>query len=267
MNVDGRSIAKQIYQEITTTVSRLDRTPKLTAITCAPNFETQKYLKLKQLKAQSVGIELTVVELPKTATTASMAEEVQAITTQTDGIVIQLPIPPTIDRDSILSLVPVTQDPDGFSYGVSNEACLPPVVGAVVAIAQAYEISFFDKQIVILGGGRLVGKPMAQYLHNCGITPLVFSAPSPKQALALKQADIIITGIGQPEYLAPDMVKDGVVIFDAGTSEDGGELRGDVHPDVASKATLLTPVPGGIGPVTIAVLLQNLVSLVLNNHK
>lgn len=260
--VDGRAIADGIFNSVKAEVMSLGRVPKLTAITCAPNFETKHYLALKKRKAELVGIELVVVELPQHTTTQELISTIEEIAPGTDGIVLQLPIPQGHETDTILSHIPTQQDPDGFTYGVSLEACLPPVVGAIVAIADHYNLSFLGKQVVVLGQGRLVGAPMATYLTSLGVTPTVFAKYSPEQVEALKTADIIVTGIGQPQYLTPDMVKEGVVIFDAGTSEDGGELRGDAHPDVALKASLFTPVPGGVGPVTIAVLLQNLVSLV-----
>ncbi len=260
--VDGRAIAEAILASVKNEVATLGRVPKLTAITCAPNFETKQYLALKQRKATQVGIELVVLELPFETTTSECIEAIEAVAPETDGIVLQLPLPSHIDRDTVLATIPQHQDPDGFSFGEGDAACLPPVVGAIAVIAKQHHVSFLDKDIVILGQGRLVGKPIASYLQKLGAHPTIFTSYSREQVEALKRADIIVTGIGQPEYITGEMVKEGVVIFDAGASEDGGVVRGDVHPDVAPKASLFTPVPGGIGPITIAVLLQNLVSLV-----
>jgi methylenetetrahydrofolate dehydrogenase (NADP+)/methenyltetrahydrofolate cyclohydrolase len=260
--VNGRLIAQSLYENIKADVATLERVPKLTAITCAPNFETLAYLNLKKQKAAFVGIDLEVVELSASITTEGMKEAIEEIAATTDGIVLQLPIPEGLSREEILATIPAHQDPDGFAYGVEEGACVPPVVGAILAIAAHHDISFLSKKIVVLGQGRLVGAPMTAYLQAQKLDVTSFVSFSDQQLVALKEADIIISGIGQPEYLTAEMVKEGVVIFDAGTSEEGGVLRGDVQADVAAKASLSTPVPGGIGPITIAVLLQNLVSLV-----
>jgi methylenetetrahydrofolate dehydrogenase (NADP+) / methenyltetrahydrofolate cyclohydrolase len=261
MIVDGKAIAKHIYDEVANEVKLLPRVPVLAAITCAPNFETQKYLELKKRKAAEVGITLRVVELPKTATTEESIACIEAVLPAVDGVVVQLPFPAHIDREAVLAAVPAGKDPDGFSFGTVKEACVPPVPGAIAAIAKEYHISFFGTTVVVLGEGRLVGRPTALFLESIGADVQVVKE-NDNAADVLQKADIIVTGIGVPHFVTPTMVRDGVVIFDAGTSEDGGLMVGDVHTAVADKASLFTPVPGGIGPVTVAVLLRNLVSLV-----
>ena len=261
MIVDGKKIAHELYQEVASEVATLERAPVLAAITCAPNFETQKYLELKTRKAAETGITLRVIELPDTVTTEEAIACVRAVLPDVDGVVVQLPFPAHIDREALLAAIPAPKDPDGFSYGQGNEFCLPPVVGAIEVIAKRHDIQFKDAQVVVLGEGRLVGKPAAHYLRQAGANVAVLNKSDQDKLSLLKQADIIVAGMGAPHFVTPDMVKEGVIIFDAGTSEDGGVVVGDVHPDVASLAQLYTPVPGGIGPITVAVLLKNLVSL------
>mgnify|MGYP003419078027 CR=1 FL=1 len=262
MIVDGKAVAARIYDDVAQIVKTLPKQPVMAAITCAPNFETQKYLELKKRKAAEVGIVLRVVELPETVSTEEAIACVLAVAPQVDGVVVQLPFPAQVDREAVLAAVPARKDPDGFSYGSSPEACLPPVTGAICAITEAYDVTFADKNIVVLGQGRLVGTPIVRYLQSIGVPFTVLTEADTDPVAALKAADVIITGIGKPHFVTLDMVKDGVIIFDAGTSEDGGVMVGDVHPDVAHKAALFTPVPGGIGPITVAVLLRNLVNLV-----
>jgi len=261
MIVDGKAVAARIYREVAEGVKTLSKQPVMAAITCAPNFETQKYLELKKRKAAEVGIALRVVELPETVSTEEAIACVQAVAPQVDGVVVQLPFPPHVDREALLSAVPVRKDPDGFAYGAADGACIPPVTGAILAIAKAYDIEFLNKNIVVLGQGRLVGAPAARFLRASGATVTVLTEVDFDSTIT-RAADVIIAGIGKPHFVTPDMVKEGVIIFDAGTSEDGGVVVGDVHPDVAQMAALFTPVPGGIGPITIAVLLQNLLTLV-----
>lgn len=262
MIVDGKKIAAEIYDSVAQEVAGMERAPILAAITCAPNFETQKYLELKKRKAAEVGITLRVIELPDTASTQEVVDCVRAVASEVDGVVVQLPFPPHIDREVMLKAVPIDKDPDGFAYAENPAACLPPVVGAIKEIAEYYNISFIEKQVLVLGTGRLVGSPAVRFLQRAGAEVTISTEHNSEQAQQLLEADIIISGIGEPHFITIDKIKHGAVVFDAGTSEDGGLMVGDVHPDVVHVASLFTPVPGGIGPITIALLLRNLVSLV-----
>ena len=261
MIVDGRQIARELYAQIATEVALLTKPPVLAAITCAPNFETEKYLELKKRKAAQVGITLRVIELPETVTTEEAIDCVKAVLPDVDGLVVQLPFPAQVDREALLKVIPVLKDPDGFAYGRLPDACLPPVVGAVAAIVATHQIDLTLGSVVVLGAGRLVGAPAAIYLQQLGADVTTLTKDSADTSGQLRTADVIISGIGKPHFITADTVKPGVIIFDAGTSEDGGVMVGDVHPDVAMTAALYTPVPGGVGPITVAVLLQNLVSL------
>lgn len=262
MIVDGKQIALELYAQLATEVALLSKSPVLAAITCAPNFETQKYLELKKRKAAEVGITLRVIELPATVTTDEAIACVEAVLPDVDGIVVQLPFPSQVDRESLLKVIPVMKDPDGFAYGRLPDACLPPVVGAIAAIVVTHQIDLKTQKVVVMGRGRLVGAPATIYLEQLGANVTTFTEEMTDALEYVRTADVIISGIGKPHFITIDKVKPGVIIFDAGTSEDGGVMVGDVHPDVASVARLYTPVPGGIGPITVAVLLQNLVSLV-----
>ncbi len=264
MLVNGSAIAESILAEARESILVLDsRTPRLTAITCAPNFETIKYLEMKKAKALSVGVSLNIAELPKEVATEDVIACITKVANESDGIVVQLPLPDGVDKDVVLAAVPAQKDPDGFKYGVEDGACLSPVVGAIDEISKIHDVVWVDKEVVILGEGRLVGKPAAHYAATQKAKVTILNKENFSEEI-LKEADIIVSGIGQPNFIKPDMVKEGVVIFDAGTSEDGGVLVGDASLETASKASLLTPVPNGIGPITIAYLLRNLVQLTQN---
>lgn len=258
--VDGKQIAAAMYEEVAASIQTNALAPRMAIITCAPNFETQRYLEMKKSRAEEVGIALTIIEMSADATTEDVICSIESVSKQVNGIVVQLPLPPAIDREAVLSAIPPELDPDCFSGGETTHL-LPPVVGAIDEIAKKYQIVWKDKQVVVLGHGRLVGLPAETYTKKQGAIVTVLTESSAEVAASIAQADIIITGAGQAHMITADMVSAGVAIFDAGTSEDGGELRGDVHPLVAEKASLFTPVPGGIGPITIAVLLRNLVML------
>jgi methylenetetrahydrofolate dehydrogenase (NADP+)/methenyltetrahydrofolate cyclohydrolase len=261
MIVDGKAIAQEIYVDVAQAVAGFSRAPVMAAITCAPNFETQKYLDLKSRKAAEVGITLRVIELPESVTTEEAVACVNAVLPDVDGVVVQLPFPTHVDREALLAAVPAKKDPDGFSYEQIKTSCLPPVAGAVKVIAEKYDVDFNGKNVVVLGQGRLVGAPVAHFLRTKGAQVTTLTEIDKDPFGLIKSADIIVTGIGEPHFIKPEHVKEGVVVFDAGTSEDGGLMVGDVSPDVASCAALFTPVPGGIGPITVAILLRNLTTL------
>ncbi len=262
MIIDGKAIAERIYGEVAAMASACSRTPRLAAVTCNPNFETRKYLELKKKKAAEVGVTLDVIELKDTISTEEAVASIEALLPSVDGVVVQLPFPPHIDRELLLNSIPADKDPDGFGYGEKEGACLPPVVAALAEIAKTYGFVFKDRKVAVLGQGRLVGMPVATFLKREGAHVTVVTEENIAPREILKSAEIIVSGIGKPHFITVDDVPSGSIVFDAGTSEDGGFMVGDVHPNVAFKAALITPVPGGIGPITIAVLLRNLVSLV-----
>jgi methylenetetrahydrofolate dehydrogenase (NADP+)/methenyltetrahydrofolate cyclohydrolase len=259
--VDGKKIAADISTSVQTRVAAFLTSPRLTVITCNPNFETQKYLALKKAKAEVMGIHLNVEVLPETADTQTLIEAVRQAALVAEGIVVQLPLPVGIDTQAVLQTVPPSHDVDAFLYQTEGSPVLPPVVGAIDVISQLHGVSWLDKQVVIFGSGRLVGGPAYTYASSRGANVSVITEETESVEMITQTADIIILGVGKPNLLTPDMVKPGVVIFDAGASEDGGLLVGDADPRVAEKASLYTPVPGGIGPITVALLFRNLLDL------
>ncbi len=261
MIVDGRSIAADIYRDIRTKVASLSRAPRLGIVTCAPNAETKQYLELKKRKSSDVGVNLVLLELDVSSSTVDMVTSIKRLAEEVDGLVVQLPLPSHIDREVVLQAIPEAKDPDGFNYPTFIDI-LPPVVGAIDEISTRHDIVWEGKQVAIFGHGRLVGKPAEAYAKSRGAMVSVITEHTADAEMYLKNADIIIAGAGVPQAITPDMVKSGVIIFDAGASEDGGVIVGDVSKDVAEKAALFTPVPGGIGPITVAVLLSNLVGCV-----
>ena len=261
MLVNGKKIAEDILSEVKAMVAaRPLGAPCLTAVTCQPNFETKKYLMMKKRRAAEAGVVLNVIEILPTVTTADAVSTIEKLAERTDGLVVQLPFPDNFDRHQLLAAVPPEKDPDGFSYEKSKKACLPPVVGAIDEISRRYKIVWQDKNTVVLGEGALVGRPAALYAKKKGARVTVLTKENFDPAL-VRSADLIITGIGQPHFITPDLIKEGVIIFDAGTAEDSGRIAGDVAPEAYKKTSLVTPVPGGIGPITIAYLLRNLLYL------
>ena len=259
--VDGRRLAAEIADEVSLMVGGLEETPQLIVLTCDPNFETKKFLALKQAKAEVVGVEMRTVELPAESTTEQVLEVLKLESEKAQGIIVQLPLPKRIDTDLVLKAIPKEKDVDRFDYAGEKTDILPPVVGAIDEISKYYGVKWQNKQVVVFGQGRLVGEPAALYAKGKGAEVTIITEDTKEVDSITQKADIVILGVGQPNLLTKEMVKDGVVVFDAGASEDGGLLVGDANVEVGSKAALLTPVPGGIGPMTVILLFRNLLKL------
>jgi methylenetetrahydrofolate dehydrogenase (NADP+) / methenyltetrahydrofolate cyclohydrolase len=261
--VDGRIVAEEIKADIISRVALLSVPPTLAIVSCDPNFETQKYLALKERTAIQLGITLKKIVLPETTDTDACVAMVTHVVKMVTGLIVQLPLPAHIDVTHVLRAIPVNKDVDAFGYAGDRTTVLPPVIGAIDEIATRYGVTFAGKRVVIFGAGRLVGAPAALYAKAAGavVTMITPETTAATAQAAARTADIIILGVGKPGLLTPEMVKPGVVVFDAGASEDGGVLVGDADPRVATSAGLYTPVPGGIGPMTIAILFRNLLEL------
>ncbi len=263
--IDGRAIAEEEKLRICETVKSLPFSLTLAIVACAPNFATNSYLDLKKKTAESLGVKVDIITLAETTDTEAMVSAVKAAVTKSNGVVVQLPLPSHINVAAVLEAIPLTHDVDNFRYHGEETKVYPPVVSAIDKISALEKVNWFGTEVVIFGEGRLVGLPAQAYAKTKGAKVSVISVlTNPEEVMSLsKAADIIVLGVGKSNLLTPDMVKEGVVVFDAGASEDGGILVGDADKGVALKASLFTPVPGGIGPVTVSALFSNLLELAL----
>lgn len=258
MTVDGTRIADGICHQLRDEIERDGVAPHLTIVTCAPNRATQQYLARKTARAHEVGIPTALLEFPHEATTKELISSIRARTPHTDGVVVQLPLPKHIDTDAVLSAVPETHDVDVLNPTASERSVLPPVVAAIAHLTELYDISLLGAEVVVVGNGRLVGAPAAAWAESVGANVTVLTKNDADITRAVAGADVLILGAGQSGLITPGMLKEGVALFDAGASEVGGRVVGDADPRCAEVASLFTPVPGGIGPLTIAMLLKNL---------
>lgn len=261
MIVDGKQIAADIYRDLDKELRSRPVRPSLLVFVCAPTTETKKYLCLKQDRAMALGIDVMVMEFDKDSNTEDLATAMDKLASAHEGLILQLPFPPAIDTDFLLKKVPPAKDVDAINYAGGPEAILPPVVGAIKEIAEHHQVNFAGKKVVVVGQGRLVGKPASMWAEAEQASVTIVDKNTLESDRILVEADIIISGAGVPGLITPDKIKEGAIIFDAGTSEAGGVLKGDADPSCAPKCSLFTPVPGGIGPITIAILLKNLVLL------
>lgn len=288
--INGKETAANLKKEIAKKVEdRLaagKRAPHLVAILVGNNGASMTYVANKEKACQQVGFKSSVLTYPDTITQDELIAEIQKLNNDptVDGFIVQLPLPKHIDEQSVIESIDPSKDVDGFhSVNVGNMTLgLPCFVSAtphgIMELLKAYNIETKGKHCVILGRSNIVGRPMANLLSqktypgNCTVTVCHSLTPNIKD-LTL-QADIIIAAIGVPEFLKGDMVKEGAVVIDVGITrlpadnEKGYRIVGDVAFDeVAPKCSHITPVPGGVGPMTIISLMKNTLRAAEINEK
>ncbi len=265
MIVDGKAIAEKLYGELAEE-RKVFGEVKLGILVGDPNPVTYSYVTIKERGSEKIGITLVRKELPEGSTTDMALEAMRELVAETDGVIPQLPMMPGIDVEAVIESIPKEKDVDVLSSAALAEfergswPAIPPVPAALAYILKESGVEVRGKRVVSLGRGRLVGKPAATLFGHLGAQVQLLGRDS-DIAAATREADVIILGAGVPGILKPDMVKDGVAIVDAGTSELGGKVVGDADPAVADKASVFTPVPGGVGPVAIAIIYRNVFAL------
>lgn len=263
MIVDGRAIAADILASVRAEVASLGRVPVVRAIAVAPNKATESYLKIKAARAAEAGMRLESVRLADDASTQEVIERVQEA--GADAVIVQLPLPSSIDTEAVLNAIPLDKDADILSSAAyarfEGGGLMPPVAQAVREILERSRVSVERKSVLVVGEGRLVGMPVAAWLWREGAKVTVLSKET-EGPIEYREMDIIVSGAGDPKIIGPHMVKEGAVLIDAGTSDDNGSIVGDIDPACAQKASVYTPVPGGVGPIAVACLYRNILALV-----
>ena len=261
MIVDGKKLAEKILVRTKARAEKLPRRPQVVAYAPSDTPAARSYLKIKQKYAAEAGCDFRVV--------TNITEFADA-----DACIIQLPLPVGISND-ILNSIPLEKDADVLSsvaraqFEATNldircPSLLPPVVAAIKEIFDANKVEVRGRSAVVIGNGFLVGAPAATWLKQQGAIVEIIDIPSDSAAVAratLATADIIVSGAGSSHLIKPDMIKNGVVLIDAGTSESSGVIVGDADPACADKCSIFTPVPGGVGPISVACLFANAVTL------
>lgn len=282
MNIlDGKATSAQIKEEIALAVeaikSKGGKIPHLAAVLVGEDGASQTYVNAKVKACQKVGFESTLVQLPANTTEAELLEKIDELNQHPtiDGFIVQLPLPSHIDESKVIDAIDPAKDVDGFhpmnigKMVLNKDTFLPATPFGILQLLDRYQIETSGKHCVVIGRSHIVGSPMSILLArntnpgNCTVT-LTHSRTQNLTALC-QQADIVVVALGKPSFLTAEMVKPGAVVIDVGitrvpdaSKKSGFRLRGDVDFDsVASKASFITPVPGGVGPMTIAMLLQN----------
>jgi len=268
--IDGRKIRNEILEEIKKEVENLSFQPVFCDILVGNDGVSASYVKIKSKTASLVGIKFRTVELNESISTEELMEEIENLNKvpYMCGIIVQLPLPKSIDKKKILDSISPKLDVDCLGatnsenfYNNEGEIGYPTAL-ACIKILDSLSINLSEKKILILGQGSLVGLPVTHLLKSRGLDVSTVNTKTENREELMKNADIIISAIGKAKYIKGDMVKNGVIIVDAGTSEDNGAVSGDVDLEsVRDVASFVSPTPGGVGPVTVAILLQNVLQV------
>ncbi|MFH1608882.1 MAG: bifunctional 5,10-methylenetetrahydrofolate dehydrogenase/5,10-methenyltetrahydrofolate cyclohydrolase [Patescibacteria group bacterium] len=271
--IDGRKISKEIIEEVKKEISSLPFQPVFCDVLVGNDPASVQYVNMKAKKTENVGIKFHRAEFPKTISAEKLTEEIRKISEVPNicGIIIQIPLPKNFDKKVILNSVDTSLDVDCLGkfasknfYENNNPVGFPTALACMV-ILDSIKLDLTNKKIVVLGQGDLVGKPVTHLLRSRKLSVDVITSKTKNKEKLLKKADVIISSIGKGKYITGDMIKKGVVIIDAGTSESTGSIVGDVDLEsVKNIASFVSPVPGGVGPVTVAILLQNVLKVAKN---
>lgn len=279
--LDGKKTAEDIKNEIAAEVQSIKdaggKVPHLAAVIVGNNGASLTYVGSKVKSCQQIGFDSTLVALPEDITEADLLAKIAQLNEDDnlDGYIVQLPLPKHIDEQKILLAIDPDKDVDGFhptNFGrmaLEMESFIPATPFGIMELLERYKVETAGKHTVVIGRSHIVGRPMSILMSRKGnpgdSTVTLTHSRTKNLAEFTKNADIIITALGVPEFLKGDMVKDGVVIIDVGitrvedtSNSKGYVIKGDVDfGEVSKKASFITPVPGGVGPMTIAMLLKN----------
>ena len=267
MILDGLKLKKNILDEIKSLVNELSIKPKLVVIQIGNDFASDVYIKQKRLMCEYVGYLFECIKLDVSVDTDDVINIISKLNNDDNvtGILLQLPIPKNIDVYRVVNSIDYRKDVDGLTDINSgrlfhNEDCLCSCTAlGIIELFKQYNISLTDKNVVVLGRSDLVGKPLSMMLINSGATVTVCNSNTKNLSWYTKNADILISAIGKPKFVTGDMIKDDATIIDVGINYIDGNICGDIEFDsVSSKVSYITPVPGGIGPMTISILARNI---------
>lgn len=267
--IDGRMVAKKWKDYAAQRTQRLIEkgvTPHLAVILVGGNAASQVYVRNKENACIHAGIRSTIIRLPEVCTQEELENAVLSLNKDESvhGILVQLPLPKGLDEARVLALIDPDKDVDGFHAMNSGRlmngqpSFVPCTPLGVMKLLEAYRIPTRGKHAVIIGRSNIVGKPMAMLLLAADATVTICHSKTANLAEITRQADILVAAVGKPNFVTGDMIKQGAAVIDVGINRVDDGLVGDVHAEQAEKvASYLTPVPGGVGQMTIAMLLSN----------
>jgi len=277
---NGRDFSKEILSNLKKEIGDLDFVPEFSDILVGVDGPSVRYVNMKKRIANDIGINFVDANLNEDITTNEIISKIHELSLRPNmcGIIVQLPLPDSIDTKAVLDSIPMHLDVDGLSSKYdevfyenknSKDVLIMPTANAVLKILNSVLPNLENKNIAVIGHGKLVGKPIVHLLKQTGVVLNIIDRKTTddRKKEILNNADIIITAVGSPNILRGEDVRDGAIVIDAGTLEVSGELVGDADfESLKNKCSFITPTPGGVGPVTVACLMHNVV-LVAKNKK
>ena len=274
--IDGKAVATNVRNQLKEEVASLGVEIGLAVVLVGDDNASRIYVRNKINACAEIGLKSTLVELSAAATEADVLDQVAKLNSDSSihGIIVQLPLPRHIDTDKVLASINPQKDVDGCHYvqkgklWTGTPETLPCTPYGCIELLKQYGIEMSGKHAVVIGRSNLVGRPLAELLLRENATVTICHSKTANIADITKQADILCTAIGQPKFVTADMVKDGAVVIDVGINRgDDGKLCGDVDfENVSGKCSYITPVPGGVGPMTVTMLMKNTVEAYKRNR-
>ncbi|MGR3741644.1 bifunctional 5,10-methylenetetrahydrofolate dehydrogenase/5,10-methenyltetrahydrofolate cyclohydrolase [Companilactobacillus sp. DQM5] len=271
--LDGKKTAAEIDEELIKRIALLKEknvVPGLSVIMVGNDSASEIYVRNKKKRAQKLGINFNEVILPETVSEEDLLKEIDKLNNsdEIDGFIVQLPLPSHISEEKIVNAVKPEKDVDGFApynFGklyMNDPKQVPATARGIMLLLNQYNINVDGKNVVIVGRSNIVGRPVAALMLNANATVTIAHSHTKNLKEITKKADILIVAIGQSEFITSDYIKEGAVVVDVGMDRVDGKLTGDIKFDEVSKhASLITPVPGGVGPMTITGLMYQTISI------
>lgn len=275
VRIDGKALAAQVKEQVRREVETLSRQPGLAVILVGDNPASQVYVRGKESDCAECGIRSFSHRLPAQTSQKELLELVEQLNQDAavDGILCQLPLPEGLNEDQVIHAIAPDKDVDCFhpfnvgQMSIGAPTFLPCTPAGVMEMLRAYEIPVAGKRCVVLGRSNIVGKPMAMLLTQADGTVTVCHSRTPDLAALTREADILVAAVGRVGLVTADMVRPGAVVIDVAMNRNAdGKLCGDVvFDEVEAEASYITPVPGGVGPMTRAMLMRNILTAARNH--
>ena len=268
--LDGKQIAKEYRQGLKDQVEELNKqgfTPKLSVILVGNDGASQSYVKSKKKAAEKIGMISEIIHLDESTTEKEVLNELGRLNNDdsVSGILVQVPLPKQVSEQKVLEAINPDKDVDGFhptnigKLYINKQTFVPCTPLGIMEILKHSDIDLEGKNAVVIGRSHIVGQPVSKLLLQANCTVTILHSRTKNMSEYLKNADIIVSAVGKPRLVTKDVVKEGAVVIDVGnTPDENGKLKGDVdYDEVKNVAGAITPVPGGVGPLTITMVLNN----------
>lgn len=276
--LDGRKVSNEIKDDLRRQINKLHRKPRMSIVIVGEDPASLTYVDAKLRNCKEIGIDCQLIRLPEDISEINLLNELNVLNNdhKVDGYIVQLPLPNHIDRDKVIDKIKPEKDIDGFHHSnigrmtLNLPTILPATPFGIMSLIRHYNIELEGKNCVVIGRSNIVGLPMSIMMGHddqCTVTSCHINTNNLKEYT--KMADIVIVSVGIPNFLTEDMISEDTVVIDVGINRDlGGNIVGDVDfENVSKKTSYITPVPGGVGPMTIVSLMRNLIYTTQNNIK